>query len=381
MPDATPVARIRAATAGLHRRLEELPYSRAVMDGSLPVSRYGAFLRGLLPIVEDAERGFPSLVDLPKVPLLARDLAELQIDRYGVDMAVLTGMLLGQRLRLAAPGFAAGVLYVVEGSTLGGLVQRKALAGRLPAGAQAWLSAYGAATRAHFEAFVKRLDAALEGAAVEAACEGAMAAFETIGAIAAEVMLGERAATGAALNPGAGTHPVAGDVREIRAALEAGEISWQRFGYYEARYGERGRRFTRSDSAWLAGLSPEVAAAQLDWLSRVLAARGMPRFLLEDHLLTLHPRLCEARPDRAAHHRGLLDAAHDLRARRRAAVPDAVFDACDAALPELRAGALLAAAAADERNGVPAMDSLRPWLVERLGAKAVARVLALLEER
>src|SRR4051812_28593243 len=61
----------------------------------------------------------------------------------------------------------------------------------------------------------------------------------------------------AALNPEAGHHAVTTDPRELRAALRAGEQTQRRFGYYEQRYGERGRAFTRSDSAWIVTVTGE----------------------------------------------------------------------------------------------------------------------------
>ena len=91
------------------------------------------------------------------------------------------------------------------------------------------------------------------------------------------------------------------DPREIEAAVEAGNVTWERYPYYEWRYGERGRRYTASDSAWLATLSlldQENVDQQVHWLGRVLAVRGMPRLLLRDHLRTLYQYLCAAAPEK-----------------------------------------------------------------------------------
>ena len=183
----------------------------------------------------------------------------------------------------------------------------------------------------------------------------------------------------AALNPAAGHHAIASEPRELRAALRAGERTWRRFPYLERRYGERGRRFTRSDSAWIVTLArwPQaVAERHLRWLGELLAARGMPRWILEVHLEVLHAELLAALPDRrAAYAAFLLVAAafRDERTRRvdeaTAAALAAEFDrrvgpASTAALPE--AGALLVAAVADERAGVArAVASLVAWLADR----------------
>lgn len=180
------------------------------------------------------------------------------------------------------------------------------------------------------------------------------------------------------VNPEAGSHPIPSDPREVEAALRAGEITWKRFPYYEERYGERGRRFTRSDSAWLVTLcdhEPKVAIEQVAWLGSVLAARGMPRWLLELHLGALHGELVRTIPDLAPAYANLLTGAEWLATERRAHVGDDVlrdltltFDSRVAPewserLPET--GALLAAAVADDRAGVEnAVASLVSWLAD-----------------
>jgi hypothetical protein len=178
----------------------------------------------------------------------------------------------------------------------------------------------------------------------------------------------------AALNPDAGSHPIPSDPREIRAALLAGAASWERFSYYRLRYGDRGRRFTHSDSAWLVTLTQldqAEATSQILWLGRVLASRGMPQWLLEQHLLLLCDELSRAVPDRRANYDKLRVAASTLAAVRRRYLRDDDFDAvaaafagrvgATAAVPE--AGRLLAAAVTDERAGVAnAVESLEEWL-------------------
>lgn len=188
----------------------------------------------------------------------------------------------------------------------------------------------------------------------------------------------ERTTAATLLNPDAGSHAIPTDFREIAAALRAGERTWGRFPYYEERYGERGRRFTASDSAWLVTLAslpePQVRA-QVEWLGAILAGRGMPRWLLERHLVTLHAALVRAVPERAAAYAVLQGAARHLRALREAHVAGTVqarlaaaFDArIDPAwrrrLPHT--GALLVAAVADERAGIArAVSSLESWMAD-----------------
>lgn len=176
----------------------------------------------------------------------------------------------------------------------------------------------------------------------------------------------------------AGDHAICGDPREVQAALRAGERSWRRFPYYEQRYGARGQRFTRSDSAWLVSLAASGTAIvdqQVTWLGVVLASRGMPRWLLELHLEVLYAELIAAMPGRERTYATLLGAANLLREQRVAHIEEAMFaaqsaafaqqvgDDWDARLPET--GALLFAAVADEKVGIArAVPSLVSWMTD-----------------
>ena len=116
-------------------------------------------------------------------------------------------------------------------------------------------------------------DPAFQGRIVEAALD----TFDGLAGLAAALLPGDTAARGAALNPEAGRHAITDDPREVRAALRAGVRSWEACPYYERRYGRRGRRFTRSDSAWLvtlAGLPQTTVDRQIGWLARLLAAQA-----------------------------------------------------------------------------------------------------------
>jgi len=180
------------------------------------------------------------------------------------------------------------------------------------------------------------------------------------------------------INPLAGNHPVSSDPREVAASAAAGERSWREFPYYEARFGERGRRFGHSDSAWLSLASrhgAEHLRREVLWLGEVLSARGMPQWMLERHLEFLHDALVEAVPERRGAYEKLLSAAKMLRERRLWKLGEDDFRALAAAFaarvgPEWSArlphmGGLLAAAVADERNGVTrAVASLEEWAAD-----------------
>lgn len=180
------------------------------------------------------------------------------------------------------------------------------------------------------------------------------------------------------LNPQAGNHPIPNDLREIAAAMRAGERSWDEFPYYDWRYASRGRRFTWSDSAWLttlADLSQEAVYQQIDWLGRVLASRGMPRWMLERHLEVLHEELELAIPERHTDYDKLLRASIRLKRQRRTYLSDDLLEALGAAFTARvgaewstrfeGAGSLLAAAVADERAGIPhAVTSMKGWMTD-----------------
>lgn len=165
------------------------------------------------------------------------------------------------------------------------------------------------------------------------------------------------------VNPEAGDYAITADPLEWAAAQAAARRSWDEFPYYPRRYGERGWRFTLSDSGWIAtlcALPPNAVAAQVTWLQGLLVPRGMPSWLLEWHLVAIHEELLATTPDDLARYAVLAHAASTLRAERVRALPDArfhtlagEFDAAAAALAEAvpKMGGVLLAAIVDEANG------------------------------
>lgn len=376
-----------------------MPYARSLLDGTLPMTQYASFLHAVHTVHGELELALRHSTisalgvvlgqGFERRALLERDLAFLAVDLRRVDGAQLQALVLGQRMRLDAavsPYCLLGHAYVLEGSQLGGLLQAKVLAARpeLREGGLAYLQGMGKATHDNFQQFVGRLEAALpDEAAAAFAVRGACSAFAGFAAILDAItadahesrwLVGE-------LNAEAGTHPIPADVREVQAALRAGETSYARFRYYEARYGERGRRYTRSDSAWLATLSRHEdahTAHHVLWLARTLSSRGMPRLLLEHHLQVLHDELVRGLPEApSGTYDGLRNAAQQLRAAREAAVSSvreselvsafvAQVDSAGAAgISAAEAATLLVAAVADEQNGLAsAVGALTSWLCD-----------------
>lgn len=190
------------------------------------------------------------------------------------------------------------------------------------------------------------------------------------------------------LNSEAGTHHVTADPAELKAVQEAAEITWTAFPYYERRFGERGRRFCLSDSAWVTTLcdAPARAREHVRWLGGVLSSRGMPQILLETHLVTLHRALYKSLPEQRSRYRPISTAARALRRSRCAIVPEEefrrlgrAFDRAVADLPEAipNAGDLLVSATIDETSGIEAaVPSLLEFMADarRFSGRWIAAV-------
>jgi hypothetical protein len=197
------------------------------------------------------------------------------------------------------------------------------------------------------------------------------------------------------LNPEAGEHVISADAGEQAAAEAATRLSWREFPYYAKRYGERGWRFSLSDSGWLqtlCELSPDAARAQMLWLANLLAARGMPRFMMERHLEHLYAELVARLPDRAGRYDFLRLLASHLRDLRQASIPASTFaqlasefDArtrdCKDAVKNM--GAVIVAAVADDAAGVGSvLGKVTEWArdADRFDPEWIQAVQAIIEQ-
>lgn len=400
LPDSLSRA-LQEATEAWHDRVENLPFALAMAEGRVGRSEYTAYLAALELLHQAIDEALavgatdPALQTVAaaaspgRLELLRRDLASLGSPTAPpAGAATLHALVLAQAIRRRAaecPVSLVGTLYVFEGSALGGLLLRglvRRALGLPDDQGVAYLAGAGLETVARWKTFKARLDALrlVDGPrhrAIEAAVESFTGLHRLVAALGPTDSRPLRELV-RELNPEAGGHTIAGDARELDAALRAGDHSWKEFPYYALRYGERGRRFTRSDSAWLAGLAhlpPDQVVDQVDWLARVLAARGMPRWLLERHLRVLHARLVAAVPEQRRLYRSLLGASRHLRSARRAALSELDMRALSLAFDRAvgtewserlpRTGALIAAGVADECAGVDqAVGSLEPWLTD-----------------
>lgn len=390
---------LKEAIREQHARIERLPFIAALVRRELPLRCYVAQLRGLavLHAVLDHEL---RQVELPGVtPLLQgrpSRLSQLRRDLSALDRQLLPDCLpAGVHLRRAAeqirrhqaeePERLLGVLYVLEGTTLGNTVHLPdvtACFGAAVAGCTHYYAGYGSMTDEYWQEFRSVMNACpLAGEQRSRVITAARQFLDQL-----EALLGALhpvpeegwGFTAGMLNPEAGQHLVPAHPEELQAALVAARRCREEFPYFEERYRERGRAFAKSDTAWLvtlADLPHGQLLGQVEWLGRVLANRGMPRITLERQLELLHDELLAAVPARRKQYEALLEAAASLRRERIQAVPEllgsAIADDFNRTAQEIlpgrlyRTGELIVSAVCDQAAGISAaLDSLLDWLAD-----------------
>jgi hypothetical protein len=362
------VDRLRNETQAHHACVEALPCFQALATRTLPPGSHRA-LHQALAILHEVLTGalgatsHPVLVALgaeaPSVhPLLEPGLVS-SAPQDRLESPVLIGAIaLGERMRSAAhrePLSLLGYHYALRLALL-------PLPGTSPwSGFARWLEG-----------------GALEAAEEEGVLRAAVETFSLFQGLLDALHPPREHPPTWWLNREAGGHPITTDLDELRAALRAAEASWEEFPYYAWRYGEHGRQFSWSDSAWLVMLGGQDEAQvwrHISWLGGLLASRGMPRFMLERHLWVLSQELVHAKPVRRQAYDVLSRVAERMADERRRILGDDELrmfgEDFDARVgPEwsqrLRgAGVLLAAAVADEYGGLAqAVPSLASWMRE-----------------
>lgn len=111
---------LKTQTADSHKKLEELPVSMSIMSPEMKIEDYTYYL-GLMHDVHNDTEGFifpffSNLIDdleqRRKKHLIENDLLFLNSNKTNTEKVFQTDGI--------SPAFALGILYVVEGSTLGG---------------------------------------------------------------------------------------------------------------------------------------------------------------------------------------------------------------------------------------------------------------------
>lgn len=132
MPAAAPpmtgvLGSIRAATRGIHDRLEELPVTQEIVAETISRDRYAALLSQHYHLHLAFERDLPTGLALPRAPLALGDLRAL--DREPVPASEPTRALAARLSAWSSDGpRRLGVLYVFEGSRMGSAVIQRHLA-------------------------------------------------------------------------------------------------------------------------------------------------------------------------------------------------------------------------------------------------------------
>ena len=392
--------RLKQETEALHRRLEKSPFINALSDGTLPLASYVNQLRAFATAFGTLEHESTNIQEPyiravlgageSRFSHLLSDLAcfgetmipeIINVKRHADAMA--------SRIRLRGiedPVSLTGYVYVLQGTILGNRVhlpdiQRTFKVG--PANGAAFYAGYGDKTDecwAVFATLINSFDAGDEMAGrVLTSAREAFAFLEEIHTAlfplpAAEGMM----FTSTSLNPEAGNHAVPADKREIAAAIIAGKLCREEFPYFDERYGERGKRFTDSDAAWLATLArltPPLIVSQVAWLGGVLASRGMPRISLERQLFYLHEELVGAVPDNKTDYDQLMEAATWLRKERLRHISVEMFDSLCHVFATMTdnesgrkmkgTGSLIVSAVSDEKAGIAAaVPVIEAWLTD-----------------
>jgi heme oxygenase len=390
---------LKASTFLPHARMQATPFWQALAACQLPLESYVGQLRALAIIHGVLEQALAGCADqrvasiwhedMRKLPLLNEDLRYFE-PRAVADLreAVEAALATAEQLRLRSlqqPLSLLGWLYVLEGSTLGAVVLRPLFARAfLLKGADglSYLHSYGPGVFSRWAQYQQRMNALSLGAEereqLVASAGAAFSQLDTLFQALYPFKPESKTFLVTSINPEAGRHPVPADAREVQAALRAADLCWQRFPYFEQRYGERGLRFARSDAAWQATLyqyEPTQILQQVRWLGRVLANRGMPTLLLQAQLEILMEELTAAIPGNKAAYEKLSQAVAGLRESRRKHLSDeqllSIADQFDQAVgPDWSArfphtGALLGTAVVDELEGSEnAVESLRPWMTD-----------------
>lgn len=411
---------LKAATYLPHVDLQKAPFFQALAACQLPLESYVGQLRALSIIHGVLEKVLESTQSetvasiwkshMRKLPLLQKDLRYFE-PRVVADIkeSVEATLSIAEHIRLQSLEqsiMLLGYAYVLEGSTLGARVLRPLFARAFLLRGEdglSYLNSYGPEVQTRWAQYQQRMNALRlspeeRQQMVQAACEffsQLKTVFQTLYPFKPE----SKAFLVTSINPEAGRHPVPADAREVKASLDAADACWQRFPYFEARYGERGRLFARSDGAWLTTLcrfDQEQINQQVRWLGRILSTRGMPTLMLEVQLEILFEELAATIPEKKFEYEKLLVAASELRKSRNRYIEEdqlkALTDAFNRAVgPEWierfeHAGALLVSAVADERAGsLGTVENIETWMTDsaRFPAawiKAVQEALARAQE-
>jgi heme oxygenase (biliverdin-producing, ferredoxin) len=185
-PRKTLTEQLRKSTRTHHHAIESGALASSLLKGSLPLSAFRLLLacyRLIWTALEDEFQKEKNPVapawtaDMRKVPLLDHDLAQLDsLDASFAELqspALVSAQLMAKALNKGHPGQLLGTLYVLEGSTLGGVILHRNLRVRTDLkGSLRYYMPYGGKAGSHWKDFCHRLNAlpAKEEDVVDGAC-------------------------------------------------------------------------------------------------------------------------------------------------------------------------------------------------------------------
>jgi Heme oxygenase len=116
---------LRTHTMPAHKSLEEVPLSTRIVESDVTKEEYGRYIELMYPVHADAEQNIypilsdvvPNVEERKKADHIKKDLEHISLPLTTAHERPLTG-----KMPNMSQAFALGVMYVIEGSTLGGRV-------------------------------------------------------------------------------------------------------------------------------------------------------------------------------------------------------------------------------------------------------------------
>ncbi len=399
MPTELLMDMLREQTRKQHQKVDSSEFFSALLMLRLPLESYIGFLKTMAVVnyVLEHELNRNNIPEINKTWQAARMTKSLHIRKdlsYFEPMNILDiGSNNDDTIQLAStirewshsePIRLLGCLYVIEGSMQGARILKPKLAesyGLKNDSGLSYFTVYGAQSKKQWDTFKQNMnELTLSERNRDIIIDTAQEFFAAIENIIRHLFPVSVTFNYSAnhINPSAGNYRVSADPRELLAAFDAGEISYQKIPYYKERYGEHGTLFTRSDSAWLVTLTEKEMNSlykQILWIGDVMSSRGMPRILLEQHLGDLYNTLIQIIPERQPKYEKLRLAARKLRAEYRKWISQDDFEALasefetnviNLSVPLKNTGPMIIAAMIDQKNGITrAVPSLIDWLTDK----------------
>ncbi len=181
--------KLREETGFMHRKLEQTALSRSLLDPAIKTGQYFKYLLAMEKVIAFTEKSvypklssvIPDLSSRSKAGILSRDLDWLGKFVPAPDLDAIYPAAPGDILNT---GFALGFMYVIEGSTLGGLYILKQLPESLGIRENeggSYFYGYGKETHKRWNDFLKTLsDYAEKTGDLNEMVNGAVFAFATI---------------------------------------------------------------------------------------------------------------------------------------------------------------------------------------------------------